>query len=145
MQDLSQASRRMLSPEATDTCRKQLYVLLKSISGIESVLLCSTDGFELTSVHKDTSLNGGKLAAVSSSILALVEAFLGEIKLTGCQSITLEAANGKALISAIPAPHHPMLLVVITNNEALLGRVLHGIRLIVQRMIEIDQHYGASV
>lgn len=144
MQSLLQASSRMLSSEATETCQKQLQVLLKSISGVESVLLCSTDGFELTSVHKDTSLNGGKLAAVSSSILALVEAFLGEIKLTGCQSITLEAVNGKALISSIPAQHHPMLLVVITSNEALLGRVLHGIRLIVQRIVEVDQYYGSQ-
>lgn len=142
MYDLSSSAQRMLSGPATEACRQQLQVLLQAITGIDSVLLCSTDGFELTSVHKDTALEGGKLAAVSSSILALVEAFLTEIQLTGCQSITLEAENGKALISAIPAPYHPMLLVVITNTDALLGRVLHAIRFVVQRIVDIDQQHG---
>lgn len=78
--------------------------ILTSIKGINYVMLCSTDGFELTSVYKRNNYNSTKLAAVSSSILAMVSAFLNEINLTGCQSITFNAENGKAILTSIPAP-----------------------------------------
>ena len=58
---------------------------------------CSTDGFELAHVYKrDGCYNSTKLVAVSSSILAMVAAFMNEIHLEGCQSITLDADNFKA-------------------------------------------------
>jgi len=60
--------------------------ILTSIRGINYVMLCSTDGLELATVHKKSNYNSTKLAAVSSSILAMISAFLNEINLTGCQS-----------------------------------------------------------
>ena len=65
-------------------------------------MLCSTDGFELAHVYKRDGYNSTKLAAVSSSILAMVAAFMNEIHLEGCQSITLDADNGKAILTSIP-------------------------------------------
>ncbi len=43
---------------------------------------------------------------MSSSILAMVTAFLKEIQLTGCNNITLDADNGKAIYghSSDPSP-----------------------------------------
>ncbi len=116
--------------------------MLVNVPGMHSVLLASTDGFELASAYKGNGLAGGKVAAVSSSILALVEAFVGEIGLNGCHSMSLEAENGKAFIASIAAPHHPMVLVIITNYNVLIGQVFHTIRETTGRLIELDRQLG---
>ncbi|AXI01947.1 roadblock/LC7 domain-containing protein [Aquirhabdus parva] len=121
----------------------EINALLNDLQGIDSVLLASTDGFELTSVHKKPDFEAGKFAAVSSSILALVKAFLTEINLVGCQSITLDAENGKALIVSIPAVDHPMVMVVITDSTVLLGNLLHRIKVSSQKIAQLERQYSA--
>jgi predicted regulator of Ras-like GTPase activity (Roadblock/LC7/MglB family) len=110
-----------------------------NIRGIDYIMLCSTDGFELASVYKKNPYNSTKLAAVSSSILAMVNAFLKEIQLTGCQSITLDAENGKAILTSIPAPHHPMVMVTLSNKDVLLGQLLYSLKQASAAIIEADQ------
>lgn len=117
---------------------EKLTTILNEVNGLEYVMLCSTDGFELSSVHKKNVKNSGKLAAVSSSILAMVQAFLGEINLNGCQSITLDAENGKALISAIPNQKYPMLIVAITSKDVMLGHLLIEVKKCSQEIAEAD-------
>lgn len=116
--------------------------ILRNVNGIEYIMVCSTDGFELTSVHKKNVENAGKLAAVSSSILAMVQAFLGEINLKGCQSMTLDAENGKALLSAVPSKNYPMLIVVLTNKDILLGHLLLAIKQCTEYLAQADAEYS---
>ena len=104
-------------------------------------MICSSDGFELTSAYKKNVTNTGKLAAVSSSILAMVQAFLSEINLHGCQSITLEAKNGKAFLSAVPNKNHPMLIVALTSQEVLLGQLLFSLKRCSENILKADAHY----
>ena len=110
------------------TAQQQIKEILTNVSGVEYVMICSSDGFELTSAYKKNVTNTGKLAAVSSSILAMVQAFLAEIDLHGCQSITLEAENGKAFLSAVPNKNHLMLIVALTSQEVLLGQLLFSLK-----------------
>ncbi|MCH7332612.1 roadblock/LC7 domain-containing protein [Acinetobacter modestus] len=112
--------------------------ILTSIRGINYVMLCSTDGLELAAVHKKSNYNSTKLAAVSSSILAMISAFLNEINLTGCQSITFDAENGKAILTSIPAPHHPMILVTLSNKDVLLGQLLYSLKQVSNALIHAD-------
>lgn len=102
---------------------------LDSTPGITRLMLCSTDGFELMthSIHPD-EMSNGKMAAVSSSILAMVHAFMREIQLEGCQSITLNAENGQAIITALPYPNYPMVLVTLSNNDVLLGQLRFSVK-----------------
>jgi predicted regulator of Ras-like GTPase activity (Roadblock/LC7/MglB family) len=113
--------------------------ILTNIRGIDYIMLCSTDGFELASVYKKNPYNSTKLAAVSSSILAMVSAFLNEIHLTGCQSITLDAENGKAILTSIPAPHHPMVMVTLSNKDVLLGQLLYSLKQASAAIVAADQ------
>jgi predicted regulator of Ras-like GTPase activity (Roadblock/LC7/MglB family) len=98
------SQQRTAPKELIHLAKAQANDILMNIRGIDYIMLCSTDGFELASVYKKNPYNSTKLAAVSSSILAMVSAFLKEIQLTGCQSITLDAENGKAILTSIPAP-----------------------------------------
>lgn len=58
-----------------EQAHKLMKELISDVSGVEYMMLCSTDGFELKSIEKKNIENSGKLAAVSSSILAMVQAF----------------------------------------------------------------------
>lgn len=132
------------TPPETFTRQAQVSIeqLMSNVPGIQNVILASTDGFELCSAQRESHVQGGKLAAVSSSILALVQAFLGEIQFTGCQSMTLEAENGKAIIAAVNSTNYPMLLVVTTGKSVLLGHLLHSLRACTQQLAVHDQQIG---
>ena len=80
-----------------------------------------------------------KKILLSSSILAMVSAFLNEIHLTGCQSITLDAENGKAILTSIPAPHHPMVMVTLSNKDVLLGQLLYSLKQASAAIVAADQ------
>jgi len=126
------------------TAQQQIKEILTNVSGVEYVMICSSDGFELTSAYKKNVTNTGKLAAVSSSILAMVQAFLAEIDLHGCQSITLEAENGKAFLSAVPNKNHPMLIVALTSQEVLLGQLLFSLKRCSEKISQADAHHTSK-
>ena len=130
---------RTAPKELIQLAKTQANDILTNIRGIDYIMLCSTDGFELASVYKKNPYNSTKLAAVSSSILAMVSAFLNEIHLTGCQSITLDAENGKAILTSIPAPHHPMVMVTLSNKDVLLGQLLYSLKQASAAIVNADQ------
>lgn len=106
----------------------QIWQLLNSVAGVEFAMLCTSDGFEVALANKKNISNSGKIAAVSSSILAMVTAFISEINLVGCQTITLDAENGKAFLTAISHPKYPLVLVAMTNRDILLGQMLYEVK-----------------
>ena len=130
---------RTAPAELVQVAKTQANDILTNIRGVDFIMLCSTDGFELTSIYKKNPYNSTKLAAVSSSILAMVSAFLNEIHLTGCQSITLDAENGKAILTSIPAPHHPMVMVTLSNKDVLLGQLLYSLKQASAAIVTADQ------
>ncbi|ENW02856.1 MULTISPECIES: roadblock/LC7 domain-containing protein [Acinetobacter] len=133
------SQQRTAPKELIHLAKAQASEILTNIRGIDYIMLCSTDGFELASIYKKNPYNSTKLAAVSSSILAMVSAFLNEIQLTGCQSITFDAENGKAILTSIPAPHHPMVMVTLSNKDVLLGQLLYSLKQASAAIVDADQ------
>ena len=121
-------NQRQIPQELTDQAFKQTHELLNMVSGVDFVMLCSSDGFELALASKKNLVNSGKIAAVSSSILAMVSAFISEIHLAGCKTITLDADNGKVILTAVEHPQHPMVLVAVASNDVLIGQLLYAIK-----------------
>lgn len=115
-----------------------MHELVHATSGVDGVLLATTDGFEVTSIFQK-DYDGGKLSAVGSSILALVQALTSEAQLTGCRSVILDAENGKIMISAVPNAHQPMIVVVVTKQQVLLGQIMHAMNKAITRLVELDQ------
>ena len=122
------AQSRTAPKELIDFAKNEIQDVLMNVRSVNYVMLCSTDGFELVHVYKRDGYNSTKLAAVSSSILAMVAAFMNEIHLEGCQSITLDADNGKAILTSIPSPNHPMIIVTLTEKDVLLGQLLYTLK-----------------
>lgn len=108
--------------------QSQIQTLLNTVTGVDFVMLCSSDGFEVALSSKKQIVNGSKIAAVSSSILAMVSAFISEIDLHGCQTITLDAENGKALLTAVPHSRYPTVIVALTSKDVLLGQMLYEMK-----------------
>lgn len=120
--------KRKAPTELIAYAESQLKIIMDDVSKVDALMLCSTDGFELAHVQRKNIGNMSKLAAVSSSILAMVQAFLGEINLEGCQSVTLDAQNGKAILTAVPHPEYPLIIVTLSGHEVLLGQLLYAIK-----------------
>lgn len=120
--------------------KEVLQELVHSTSGIDGVLLASADGFEVSSIFQK-NYDGGKLSAVGSSILALVQALTNEAQLTGCRSVILDAENGKIMISAVANKYQPMILIVVTRQQVLLGQIMHAMNKGITRLIEMDAEY----
>ena len=119
---------RTAPPELIQFAKSQIQDIINDVRGINFIMLCSTDGFELAAIHKKDNYNHGKLAAVSSSILAMVSAFMQEIHLNGCKSITLDAENGKAILTSVPSENHPMIIVALAEKDILLGQLLYMLK-----------------
>lgn len=117
-----------------------LHDLVHTTSGVDGVLLASTDGFEINSIFQKT-YDANKLSAVGSSILALVQALTVEAQLTGCRSVILDAENGKIMISAVPNEKQPMILIVVTKQQVLLGQIMHGMNKANSQLVELDKQY----
>lgn len=118
--------------------KEVLHDLVHSTSGIDGVLLASTDGFEVSSIFQK-EYDAGKLSAVGSSILALVQALTNEAKLTGCRSVILDAQDGKIMISAVPNKNQPMIVIVVTKQQVLLGQIMHGMNKAINQLVALDQ------
>ncbi len=118
-------SSREIPQALIESAHIELQRFLNTVTGIDFVMLCSSDGFELALASKKNIDNTGKIAAVSSSILAMVNAFITEIQLMGCQTITLDADNGKVFLTAVHHPQHPMVMVAVTNTDILMGQMLY--------------------
>lgn len=108
--------------------KSQIQEVFSDVSGVNFMMLCTTDGFELHTLYKKDHYNQGKLAAVSSSLQAMVTALMQELHLQGCQSITLDAENGKAIVTAVPYPSHPMIILTLAEKDVLLGQVLYMLK-----------------
>lgn len=139
---LNQTSRK--APEALILQAHQaISELLINVTGMDYVLLCSPDGFELSAVHKKNIYNTSKLAAVSSSIMAMVNAFIHEIDLQGCEGMTLDAANGKAIFTMLPNKNHPMIIIALTSKDILLGQAHYYLKKCAEKIQQADLNYPA--
>ncbi len=123
--------------------KEVLHNLIHATSGIDGVLLATTDGFEVSSIFQK-DYDAGKLSAVGSSILALVQALTNEAKLTGCRSVILDAQDGKIMISAVPNNNQPMIVIVVTKQQVLLGQIMHGMNKAINHLVELDQQYHSK-
>lgn len=108
--------------------KQEIQTIFNQVSGVNFIMLCSTDGFELATLYKKNSFNRTKLAAVSSSLHAMVSALMTELQLIECQSITLDAENGKAVLTSIPNTQYPMIIIALTEKDILLGQLLHSLK-----------------
>jgi predicted regulator of Ras-like GTPase activity (Roadblock/LC7/MglB family) len=108
-------------------CREELESLVSQTVGIESASVVSGDGFEIASVLRG-DVAGDKLAAMASSLLALSEAVVQELRMKACRNVIIESEKGSVVTLRIPSADRELLITVLCSDAASLGSVLFAAR-----------------
>lgn len=114
-------------------CRQQLEHLVRDTIGIDSAAVVTGDGFELASVLRH-DFSGNKLAAMTSSLLALSEAVVDELRMRGCRNVIIEGEGGTVVMIRVPATGIDLLMSVLCREDAVLGSVLYASRACAARL-----------
>lgn len=109
-------------------CEQALVDLVNDASGVDSVLLASPDGFEVVSASRTRKLDGPRLSAMSSSMLALGAAMAQEYKLQGCRNVHVEAPDGVVVLLTVPCERTCLVLSALALKGSTLGMVLVAAR-----------------
>lgn len=115
------------NPQLSESCLSHLQWFVSETSGVTAALVATTDGFEVSSVLHQ-ALSAEKMAAMTSSILALGDAVLGEADLKDCQNVVIESGDGLIVMLAVGDARKELLLSVIADRNAMLGQVLWAAR-----------------
>ncbi|HEY0232835.1 MAG TPA: roadblock/LC7 domain-containing protein [Dokdonella sp.] len=108
-----------------DLAKKQLE-LLGTVTGVQSAVLFSADGFEIASHAADTAA-ASRLAAIGSSLAALGSAISAEAGLHEFERTTIESKNGTVTIMRVDNDQ-AMSLAVVAGRTAVLGQLLWATR-----------------
>jgi predicted regulator of Ras-like GTPase activity (Roadblock/LC7/MglB family) len=115
-----------------DVIQAQLQAFADEVGGVRCAVVASVDGFALA-VANSPAEAGERLAAMTSSMLALAAAVGRELALGTLESLLAEASEGKVLMLAIPATT-PVLLMASCERQVLTGNVLWAARACSQRL-----------
>lgn len=102
-------------------CQKHLDTLRAEHGGIVGALLSTVDGFEIAA-SVGAQVSAKKLAAMTSSLLALAEAVSQECSVGQCRDLVIEASTGLVLLMDVPSTQRKSVLTVLCSDAAMLGR-----------------------
>lgn len=104
-------------------CSEAINELLLGCDGVSAVMLALRDGHSFME-RSLTHLDGGKMAAITSSLHALGTTALRELRVGGLDHILVNGTTGKLVIASIPNSDGLLILAVLSSDEARLGMVL---------------------
>lgn len=109
-----------------------LTTLVHDVDGLMGVVVASLDGFALAQVGREEE-TVSRLAAMTSSMLALAEALGRELAIGSPGALILEASHGKVLMLTIPV-QPPQLLMAACDQTSAMGQVLWHAKQCVRRL-----------
>ena len=108
------------------SCKLELMELRSNVPGVKSALIATADGFLVASSAPDS--HDEKMVAVGSSMIAMGSALVFETGFEGCESLTIEAKDGRIFVRAIPFKPSYVILMVTCRKDTTLAHVLNGVR-----------------
>jgi predicted regulator of Ras-like GTPase activity (Roadblock/LC7/MglB family) len=108
-------------------CQRQIDALIEAHGEVRGVLVSTVDGFEVAANMRGKS-SPAKMAAMTSSLLALGEAVSDEGEVGNCVDMVIDATAGRVLLMDIPHATRKLLLTVLSDNASTLGQVLWAVR-----------------
>jgi uncharacterized protein len=101
--------------------------LRSGTAGVTSASIATADGLAVASTLTDEH-DIDKLAAMSGSIAALASALTRETGHGEPERVVLESATGLIVSMKVPGPGGGMVLTVVTDRHAVLGKLLWDCR-----------------
>jgi len=112
-----------IAPPDRGRCQAALDRLLSSSEGITCAMLALRDGRPFAQCHR-SPIDVGKLAAMTSSMSALGQSVLRELKSGPLDHLLIDGAEGKLVLATIPGSNGVLMLAVHAGKEVPLGFVL---------------------
>lgn len=109
-------------------CGEALQKLMRDLPSVTAAVVATSDGFEVASLHADGQMSATRLSALASSLLALGQAALRELSMTGSGSVLIENPMGKILLVDVRGERLPVVLCVVADASAMTGKLLWAAR-----------------
>ncbi|MGV6490261.1 roadblock/LC7 domain-containing protein [Stenotrophomonas rhizophila] len=101
---------------------RHLTTLVADVTGVHGAVVASMDGFALAQRGGQAG-TVDRLAAMTSSMLALATALGRELAIGALETLILDAERGSVLMLAVPG-EPPSLLMVACDDACVMGTVL---------------------
>jgi len=123
-----------LEPDRQAHYRGALQALIERVPTLHGAVLSRSDGFEVASTTRG-DIAVSRLSALSSSMLALAQASLRELNLEGGGTVLIEGQTGKLLLTEVPLPAQPPLVLAVVGGEVMTGTLLWAARECAQALV----------
>lgn len=104
-------------------CAQALDALFERCEGVDAAMLALRDGRPFVEKSR-RALDPGRMAAMSSSLVALGQSVLKELRAGAMDHLLIEGTAGKLAVSTVPGTGGLLLLAVLAERDARLGLVL---------------------
>jgi uncharacterized protein len=104
-------------------CLASITALVEEHPDVTGALVSTVDGFPVAA-HLRQPDAAPRLAAMTSSLIALAEAISREAHAGECRDLVIEGSTGRVLMMDVPQPAGKLLLSVLCAPTATLGQVL---------------------
>src|SRR2546427_8292531 len=90
-----------IPPSLIEAGSDVLHRVVAPLEGVHIALLCTPDGFEITSLRVRSELPTERLSAMAGSLMAMARAVATEIGHKSCRRLTFETELGTVLFQAV--------------------------------------------
>ncbi len=122
-------------------CQEQLVELAATTRGVRVAIVASSDGFPLASLNLEAK-DSRRITAMGAALGALSQRIVQELVLAGLEGTVIEAAEGLVLCRQIANPITPMVLLVVTGEEANYGYAQWAVKHAARRLSESLNELG---
>ena len=122
-------------PQLKSLCQQQLAELAATTQGVRVAIVASSDGFPLASLNLEAQ-DSRRITAMGAALSALSLRIVQELALSGLEGTVIESAQGLVLCRQIPNSVTPMVLLVVTGEEANYGYAQWAVKHAAKRLSE---------
>lgn len=108
-------------------CLACISELVEGHTDVAGALVSTVDGFPVAARLQQPEA-AARLAAMSSSLVAVAEAISRDAQAGECRDMVIDASEGRILLMDVPQPAGKLLLMVLCTPTATLGQVLWAAR-----------------
>ena len=100
--------------------------LLAELDGTRAVVVATVDGFSIAHAGPG-AVEPSRLAAIVSSLAALGDAASRETQIGVPRCLVVECTEGRIVVRCLQARGESIIVVVLTDQSVLLGRVMNSL------------------
>lgn len=122
-------------------CQQQLAQLSATTEGVRVAIVASSDGFPIASLNLEAQ-ESRRITAMGAALGALSQRIVQDLALSTLEGTVIESSQGLVLCRQIPNSVTPMVLLVVTGEEANYGYAQWAVKHAARRLSESLNELG---